>query len=108
MKSLQEHLNESLAEARKVDYYNLGFDENGDEVMTILDDRGNYLEFEEKWLEGLIKKNKGYDNENFIKAVFDEMPEADQICREYTRNNDENEPSQYVSRDEMDKGWQDW
>jgi len=108
MKSLQEHLNESLMEARKVDYYNLGFDENGDEVMTILDDRDNYLEFDEKWLEGLIKKNKGYDNENFIKAVFDEIPEANQICIEYVRNNDENEPSRYVSRDEMDKGWQDW
>ena len=108
MKSLQEHLNESLMEAHKVDYYDLGFDENGNEVMVIYDDRDNPLKFDEKWLEGLIKKNKGYDNEKFIKAVFDEMPEANQISLEHVRNNDENEISQYVSRDEMDKGWQDW
>ncbi len=108
MKSLQEHLNESLMEAHKVDYYDLGFDENGNEIMVIYDDHGNPLKFDEKWLEGLIKKNKGYGNENFIKTVFDEIPEADQIIIELVRNNDENDVSQYVSRDEMDKGWQDW
>ena len=108
MKSLQEHLNESLMEARKVDYYSLGPTEYGDEVMTISDVRGNLLEFEEKWLEGLMKKYNGWGDKKFIKAVFDEMPEADQINIEYVRNNDENEPSRYASRDDIDKEWQDW
>jgi CRISPR/Cas system endoribonuclease Cas6 (RAMP superfamily) len=108
MKSLQEHLNESLVtEAIKVEFYNLGFDENGDEVLAIYDDRGNPLKFDEKWMDKLMKKYNGWYNEKFVNAVFDEMPEADQISIEYIRNNDDNEQRLYILRDEIDKGWQD-
>ena len=106
MKSLQEHL-ESLMEARTVDYYNLGPDKNGDETLAIYDYRGDSLEFEEKWMDGLMKKYHGWYNEKFVNAVFDEMPKADQISIEYIRNNDDNEQRLYILRDEIDKGWQE-
>lgn len=108
MKSLQEHLNESLVtEAVKIEFYNLGSDEKGDEVLTICDVNWDPLEFEEKWMDDLIKKYHGWYNERFAKAVFRAMPKADHISVGYSRNNDEDEPSCYFFRDEIDKGWQD-
>lgn len=105
MKNLNEYLNEQLNEGRKTDFMSLWSDENGDNVFIMVDVEGNQLEFEETEIEKLRKRYGVYDK-RFIKAVFDMYPDADQLCIEYVRNNDENEPGEYIMRDEMNDGWQ--
>ena len=107
MKTLQEYLTESLNEARKETFYNLGSTADGDKIMSISDEKGNLLEFDEKWLEGVIKKCKGWGNKEFIETVFTEMPDADQIGIEYSRDDEEPEPYCYAQRGEEDKLFQD-
>ena len=106
MKNLSNYLTEQLNEGRKDTYLNIGSNENGDNLFMIYDVKGNLIEFDTNAVEKLRKKYGVYDDE-FIKAVFDMFPEADQLSIEFGRNNDENEQGEYVLRDEMKDGWQE-
>ena len=107
MKNLTEYLNEQLNEKVMDDYLFIDYSELGDELLLIYDVEGRQMEFDTKKVEQLMKKCHGYGNEEFIKAVFDLYPEADQLSIELCRNNDENEQRVFALRDEIKDGWQD-
>lgn len=106
MKTFSDFVKESLNEGRKEEYYFLGSGPDGDEILTIADERGDTIEFDTKEMEKFLKQCKGWVTQKFIDLVFSQFPEADTINIEHSRNNEEPEIYKYARRGEQAKGWQ--
>lgn len=111
MKSLQEHLNESIAnEAHMVDNIEWGSNDYGmDVVMYIHDEDDNPIKFDEKKINKIIKNgDAGHNDRKVIEQIFNEIPEAQYIYFSYYDaygDEDEHEYG-YWDKDELDKGMQ--
>ena len=104
MKNLSEYINEVINEARKVK----SFPTDDTHQIAITDIYGDYIEFDEKTVEKIYKKNKSYyDNKGFIKDMFEEFPDADLLWYEEVVGNDDSQPIKYIQRDRQDEGWQE-
>ena len=108
MKSLQEHLNESLAnEARMVDVISWGSTGYGMDVTAYLTDKDdNPIKFDEKEMNKIIKN--GNASQDVIEQIFKAFPEAQYIYFSYYDaygDEDEHEYG-YWDKDNMKKGMQ--
>ena len=111
MKSLQEHLSESLAnEARMVDVISWGSTGYGmDVTASLADEHDNPIKFDEKEMNKIIKNgNASHSDEKVIEQIFKAVPEAQYIYFSYYDaygDEDEHEYG-YWDKNNMKKGMQ--
>ena len=112
MKSLQEHLNESLAnEARMVDVIWWGITSRGryptDVTAYLTDKKDNRIKFDEKEMNKIIKNgNASRSDEDVIEQIFKAFPEAQYIRFSYfdAYGDEDKHECGYWDKDNMEKG----
>ena len=67
------------------------------------------IEFTERIVEEIYERTgeNSYSDE-FVDAIFVEFPDVTEIAHCTVKNNEENEPFNYIDRYEREKGWQEW
>lgn len=110
MKSLQEHMNEALKEARMVNQIEWGSNEYGmDVIMYIHDENDRPIRFDEKEINKIIKNgDASHADRKIIEQIFKALPDAQFIYFSYydAYGDEEEHEYGYWDKDEMDKGMQ--
>lgn len=110
MKSLQEHLNESLNEARTVDYFSWGSTGYGMDVTAcICDKHDNPIKVDEKTIMAIIKNgDASHEDEEVIQKIFDAVPKSQYIYFTYydCYGDEDDHEYGYWDKDNIKKGMQ--